>query len=139
MNRCFSLFLVLTLLASCGGNGKVKNDQGADILKSGEIGEISFANPEFDFGKIHQGEKVAHIFEFENKGPGSLVIKTVSASCGCTATKYDKKPVPPGQKGSLEVVFDSSGRMGMQTKTVVVHSNSESDFVILKITAEVIE
>lgn len=131
--------IALILLASCTGEGRGKNDRGGISLKDGETGEISFREYEHDFGKISEGEKVAHIFEFENKGPGNLVLKSASTSCGCTVTKYDKKPIAPGQTGSLEVVFDSGGRTGMQTKTVSVHSNSKTEVVILKITAEVVE
>lgn len=131
--------IALILVASCTGEGRGKNDRGGISLKDGETGEISFREYEHDFGKISEGEKVAHIFEFENKGPGNLVLKSASTSCGCTVTKYDKKPIAPGQTGSLEVVFDSGGRTGMQTKTVSVHSNSKTEVVILKITAEVVE
>lgn len=126
-------------MAACTGEGPTKNDTEGIILKDGETGEISFREYEHDFGKISEGEKVAHIFEFENKGPGNLVIKSAITSCGCTVTKFDKKPIAPGQTGSLEVVFDSGGRTGMQTKTISVHSNSKTKVVILKITAEVLE
>ena len=53
--------------------------------------------------------------------------------------KYDRKPVPPGGKGTLEVVFDTSGREGMQTKTIVIQSNAENNLVILRIIAEVVD
>lgn len=129
----------VAFLGSCTGGGNGKKESGNPGLKDGETGGISFSEYEHDFGKITGGEKVAHIFEFENKGPGNLVISSASTSCGCTVTKYDKKPIPPGQRGSLEVVFDSGGRTGMQTKTVSVHSNSRPEVVILKITAEVQE
>ena len=45
---------------------------------------------------------------------------------------------PAGSGGSLEVVFDTSARNGIQSKTVSVKSNSKTEVVILKITAEVI-
>ena len=40
--------------------------------------------------------------------------------------------------GNLEVVFDTSGRNGMQTKTITVKSNASIPVVLLKITAEVV-
>jgi len=36
------------------------------------------------------------------------------------------------------VVFDTSGRNGMQTKTITVKSNASKPVVLIKITAEVI-
>jgi hypothetical protein len=66
------------------------------------------------------------------------VIESASTSCGCTVPKYNRSPIPAGKGGNLEVVFDSNGRNGMQTKTISVRSNSKTEVVILKITAEVI-
>ena len=100
---------------------------------------ITFNNPEHDFGKVKAGEKVGCIFTYSNTGDADMVITSASASCGCTVPKYDKRPVPPGGSGTIEVVFDTSGREGIQTKTVVVQSNAENNLVILRIIADVIK
>jgi len=137
-----SIFFFITLtifVTSCNSNQGVTNQDKPAVAAGGESAEISFSEYEYNFGKITEGEKVAHIFTFENKGPGNLVISSASTSCGCTVTKYDRKPIPAGKGGSLEVVFDSNGRYGIQTKTVSVNSNSKTQVVILKITAEVVE
>jgi len=81
--------------------------------------------------------EVGCIFTFTNNGDADLVISSASASCGCTVPKFDKKPVPPGRSGTIEVIFDTSGREGVQTKTVVVQSNAENNLVILRIIADV--
>jgi Protein of unknown function (DUF1573) len=133
-----SFFFILIILTGCSqGRGEkvtVKSGSQANV----EIADISFREFEYDFGKIKEGEKVAHIFSYENKGPGNLVIESASSSCGCTVSKYSRSPIPAGKGGNLEVVFDSNGRNGIQTKTVSVRSNSKTEVVILKITAEVI-
>jgi len=131
------IFLLISLTACNSGERAISADKSGSP-KEGEESEISFKEYEHDFGKITEGEKVAHIFAFENKGPGNLVVKSASTSCGCTVTKYDRTPIPAGKGGTLEVVFDSNGRNGVQTKTISVHSNSKTEVVILKITAEVI-
>jgi len=100
---------------------------------------ITFDEVEHDFGKIDEGERVAYIFAFANTGDADLVVTSVITSCGCTASKYDNKPISSGRKGSVEVVFDSSDRSGLQTKTITVQSNAKNKFIILRITAEVIE
>ena len=130
-----SFFFILILLAGCGKGEKTTVKPGS--LTKGEIAEISFNEYEYDFGKIKEGEKVAHIFAFVNKGPGNLVIESASTSCGCTVSKYDRSPIAAGKGGNLEVVFDSNGRNGIQTKTISVRSNSKTQVVILKITAEI--
>ncbi len=130
-----SLVLIVWLVSGC--DNAVRKAGTSDVLET-EVAELVFREYEYDFGKITEGEKVAHIFAFENKGPGNLVIKSASTSCGCTVPKYDKSPIPPGKGGSLEVVFDSGGRNGIQTKTISVHSNSVTEVVVLRITAEVV-
>lgn len=133
-----SLILISIFLAGCHPGQKEISSVKSGPQKNGELAEISFMEYEYDFGKITEGEKVAHIFTFENKGPGDLVIESASTSCGCTVPKYNKSPIPPGKGGNLEVVFDSNGRSGIQTKTISVRSNSKTEVVILKIRAEVV-
>ena len=139
MKRAGILYLILGIvLWSCSsGSGKNAENATKQYTEAGTT-EISFNEYEHNFGKVKEGEKVAYIFSFENKGPGNLVIASASTSCGCTVPKYDTRPIPPGEGGSLEVVFDTSGRSGLQTKTISVRSNSKTPVVVLKITAEVI-
>lgn len=101
------------------------------------IPEIVFREYEHHFGKVKEGEKISYQFTFDNKGPGDLVLTSVSTTCGCTVPKYDVKPISPGESGRIEVVFDTSGRDGMQTKTITVKSNASKPIVLLKITADV--
>jgi hypothetical protein len=133
-----SFIFLIIFLTACNSEKETKIQDKPDLQVKGQLAEISFKEYEHDFGKITEGEKVAHIFSFDNKGPGNLVIASASTSCGCTVTKFDKNPIPPGKGGSLEVVFDSNGRNGVQTKTISVRSNSKTQVVILKITAEVV-
>jgi hypothetical protein len=134
---CFSLILSL-VLPSGGCNQIKKENKTGNGNEAGGTAEIVFNSLEHDFGKISEGEKVACLFSFENAGTGDLVIASATTSCGCTVPEFDKKPIPPGESGTLEVVFDSSGRSGMQTKTITVRSNASKEVMILKITAEVI-
>jgi hypothetical protein len=131
-----SFFFIIIMLSGCGQGENNPVKAGSQAI--GEIAEISFNEYEYDFGKIKEGEKVAHIFAFVNKGPGNLVIESASTSCGCTVSKYDRSPIAAGKGGNLEVVFDSNGRNGIQTKTISVRSNSKTQVVILKITAEIL-
>ncbi len=125
------------ILWSCRSGGDNKNSGDSTLIAERDTAEISFHVYEHNFGKVKEGEKVAYIFAYENKGPGNLVIHSVSSSCGCTVPKYDKKPIPPGGEGRMEVVFNTSGFSGMQTKTITVRSNSRTPVVILKIIAEI--
>ena len=67
-----------------------------------------------------------------------LIISNVSASCGCTATKYTKEAVPPGEEGVITVTFDSRKRRGFQNKAVTVSANTQPNRTVLRIKAKVI-
>lgn len=85
---------------------------------------ISFKEKSIDFGDIIQGDKVEHVFIFENTGDTPLVISNVAVTCGCTAPNWPKQPIAPGSKGELKVVFNSAGKMGAQNSVVRVYSNA---------------
>jgi hypothetical protein len=125
--------------SNCGNNAGNNSSVSAVNKVNNEAVKIVFNNYEHDFGKVAEGEKIGYTFTFGNEGTEDLVITSAITSCGCTVPKYDKKPIPPGGKGDLEVVFDTSGRKGIQTKTISVKSNASTPVVILKITAEVVQ
>jgi hypothetical protein len=136
------LFILAAVLAailqySCNNSAAGSRKQ-ADQAISADTAIISFREYEHDFGKVIEGEKVACTFIFENIGKGPLVISSVTSSCGCTVPKYDTKPVLPGNTGNVEVIFDSSGRNGRQTKTITVRSNASKPVVLLRLSGEVI-
>jgi len=129
---CLLLLIFISAFAGCK-SGTEKKRPGTSI-NSG-ISEIVFREYQHDFGKVAEGKNISHVFTFENKGSSDLVLISATTSCGCTVPKYDTKPIPPGGNGKLEVVFDTSGRNGFQTKTISVKSNSLIPVVLLKITA----
>jgi len=77
----------------------------------------------FDFGNIKQGEIVSHTFVLSNNGGDLLKITNVQASCGCTAAAPEKSELAPGESTNLTVKFNSTGRLGMQKKTVKIFTN----------------
>jgi hypothetical protein len=141
--RGFALILsVITLitltLSSCNGGGGNNDGRSQVSDNPSDTASIVFTEYEHYFGKVEAGEKVVSVFSYENKGTVPLVISSASTSCGCTVSKYSTKPLAPGEKGSLEVTFDSSGRNGKQTKTITVRSNATKPVVLLRITGEVL-
>lgn len=135
----FYLFTIILagwmLASSCGGSGAGSGRNAATDTTGTAV--MEFNELEHNFGSIKAGEKVGCIFSFTNTGDADLILTAASASCGCTVPRYEKKPVAPGGKGAIEVIFDSSGRSGLQSKTVVVQSNAENNLIILRIIAEI--
>jgi len=99
---------------------------------------ISFEEASFDFGDIIQGDKVEHIFFFENVGNEPLILSDVRTTCGCTVPEWPKEPIIPGQKTKIKVLYNSTGKMGMQTKVITVLSNSVSGAARVRIMANVL-
>jgi len=133
-----TLVLIAIVASNCGSStSRNTGNSGSQPTDTGAV-KLIFKEYEHNFGKVAEGEKVGFIFTFENRGTSNLVIASATTSCGCTVPKYDTKPIPPGGNGNLEVVFDASGRNGMQTKTITVKSNASIPVVLLRITAEVV-
>ncbi len=102
--------------------------------------DIKFTSTQFDFGKVYQGERVQHAFEFVNAGQDPLLIDRVRSSCGCTAVLLSEKNLAPGAKGQIKTNFDSTRFRGSVSKTVYLYSNDPVKPVVqLKIKGQVLE
>lgn len=99
---------------------------------------IAFEEYSFDFGDIHQGDQVEHVFKFENSGNQPLIITNVQTTCGCTATDWPREPILPGGTESLKVKFNSAGKFGRQNKVITVVSNAVSPLNQVKIITNVL-
>lgn len=94
---------------------------------------MKFEKEVFDFGNIKQGDKVQYEFEFVNTGKEALIITEAHGSCGCTVPEWPKQPLKKGEKGVIKITFDSTGKQGMQDKTVTITSNSTDSPKILHV------
>ncbi len=145
----FKYFLVFSLLvigvSACNTNDDTLDPQlisnpntAGDNSSQTGLPVISFTNTEHDFGKIVDGVKVSYTFKFTNTGNADLILSQVKSSCGCTATKYTKDPIPPNGEGKVQLTFDSSNRRGFNTKIATVVANTQPNTHVLKITAMVV-
>lgn len=100
--------------------------------------KMTFKETTIDFGEVESGKIVDVKYEFENTGNSVLIIKSINAACGCTATKLEKKEYAPGEKGAIPVKFNSRGYNGRVTKTINIATNDKDNvFTQLKITGKV--
>jgi hypothetical protein len=124
----FSLFL---LAASCDqkNGGEITSDMISNSATATDkdipTSAITFDQDTFDFGTVVEGEKVAHAFTFTNTGKHDLIISKALGSCGCTVPDWPKQPIKPGEKASIDVVFNSDRRIGKAMKDVTVYANTE--------------
>ena len=134
----YLLVMFLVTVSACGHknkSGQTMEVTGIDTTLTRTT--VKFMETEHDFGQVNEGEKVTHVYEVLNTGDADLLLQSVRPSCGCTTPKYDKKPIRPGKKGSIQVVFNTKGRPGKQRKTVSVVTNTEPSTTVLTFTCEV--
>jgi len=97
------------------------------LTDKGFTTEIAWSQTTKDLGTIEEGQKIEIAYEFTNKGKKPLVIKNVTATCGCTVPEIPKEPIMPGEKGFIKAVFDSQGRAGSNHKTITVQANTQPE------------
>ncbi len=132
----YARFFIVLILTACGN----ENGSSGEEERPGTTGEdplIVFEARVNDLGAVREGEKVVSWFDYTNQGNGQLVINDIKAGCGCTVPKWDKKPLAPGDSGSVKVIFDSNGKKGMQQISITVSSNAENAREKLTLKAQV--
>ena len=73
-----------------------------------------------DLGEIKKGEIRNTEFYFTNSGSEDIVIELVSA-CECSTLDWTRGPIQPGEKGIIEVIFDSSKKEDSETIDVDIY------------------
>ena len=104
--------------------------QSAAVSKD-DSANFKFEVNEVNFGTITQGDTVHRVFNFTNTGAQPLIITEAHGSCGCTQPQYSKEPIKKGEKSKIEVTFNSTGKMGIQDKTITISSNAKGGQYVL--------
>ena len=138
---CITLPVVVIWLLSCTGQNDRRpgadSETGTPLQNASGQAIIAFDTLSHDFGTIIEGEKIVYYFGYTNSGTGDLVVYSVEASCGCTTPDWNREPLVPGGRDRLKVIFDTSGRTGIQQKAVTVGSNAGNSPVRLAISAKI--
>ena len=108
-------YILMTLLLICG----------ITFVSAQKPAEIKFDKTVHNFGTFTDKEAVQECtFTFTNVGEAPLVINQAVASCGCTVPTYTKTPIAPGEKGTIKVTYNGTGKMaGHFKKSVTVRTN----------------
>lgn len=93
-------------------------------LDTVNVAKISFAEEEFNFGEVEEGEEVVHVFRFTNTGKVPLLITDARSTCGCTVPSYPREAIAPGAGGELKVVFNTLNKQEAQRKEVTITANT---------------
>jgi hypothetical protein len=134
--------LVFTLFTAFACSRKAENASEINVSDvtspNNKYSKIVFETNTFEFGKINQGEIVKHTFNFKNDSDEPLIISSAQASCGCTIPSYPKDPIAPGQEGKIDVQFNSTGKQGVQNKSITITANTVPNITTLLLKGEVI-
>jgi len=87
---------------------------------------IQAAISQYDFGEVTEGVIVKYSFQVKNVGDQMLRITNIMTSCGCTAAASQNDEILPGKTTSINVEFNSDGKVGLQNKVISVASNDAS-------------
>jgi hypothetical protein len=103
--------------------------------------EIKFDQTLYDFGRFPEASPMQTCkFYFTNTGNDLLIIHQAVASCGCTVPKYPKEPIRPGERGSITVTYNGTGKApGVFKKSVTLRTNAKTELVRLYIMGEMEE
>lgn len=139
---------VIALLSSCGGDEEPKDltteiinnpiTASDEAIDEDQLPFFEFVEVIKDFGTITQGESVSMTFRFKNVGQSNLIISSAQGSCGCTVPEWPKEPIAPGAEGKIEVTFNSTGKQGLQNKTVTLVANTIPNTKVIVIKGEVL-
>ncbi len=107
--------------------GVVVDKNTAFIAKDGKNPKLALDMSRYDFGTVGEGKVVEAKIDFKNEGKAVLKVNDVKTSCGCTAALLSSKTLEPGQKGTLRIELDTSGREGKLVRTVTLYTNDPVD------------
>ena len=112
------IFLLLTASAVAG----------PAVAQEHQVGQpgkpkIIIERPLHDFGELKAGTPLKYSFVVKNSGDAVLNISSVTPSCGCTATDFDKV-IPPGKEGKITLAIEHTESLqGETSKSATVTTN----------------
>jgi hypothetical protein len=97
---------------------------------------IEIPEPTFDFGRVCQNAKIAHIFWIKSVGDDTLRVTKVVPGCGCTQAPLRDSTIAPGDSTDLEIFFSTKSYRGPVSKRPYLVTNAGPDNVYVKISAQ---
>lgn len=97
---------------------------------------LTFESKTIDFGLVQFNSNGNRKFVYTNNNKKSIFITKSITSCGCVNVSYNENEIKKGEKGIIEVYYDTQ-RLGRFIKTITL-TTSESEEVVLTIKGEVV-
>ena len=130
---CF--FLSVSLCYACSSTQSVAST--SSIEKKVPVPVMTFEQAIKDLGTMKEGDKQELAYHFTNTGDAPLIIE-LATTCKCTDITWPTEPIPPGGKGVIEAIFDSSGFNGPISKSIDIIANTDPIVVEAKFVVDVV-
>ena len=139
MKKLLLLFcLIFTALVPVAA----QNHEGVTNTESAAINgaAMEFNTMEHNFGRIlERGRKVSYTFRYTNTGTKPLIVTRVSTTCRCVDYNYSRKPVAPGETGSIIVSYNPRKQEGVFHKVIQIFDNTPEQRHVITIRGEVVQ
>lgn len=99
-------------------------------LKTGDVLDLKEAA--YNFGSIQQGKPAVHEFVIQNTAADTLKIQNVQASCGCTTPVWNKEPVAPGAKTTIQVGYNAAADGAFEKTVTVFYNDGKTKTLMIK-------
>jgi hypothetical protein len=148
MKKIFFGLLAATLLLACNTNDKQATKVTAKdsaIVANAMADSSNYTTIEWldstyiDLGKHPEGKSVELSFRFRNIGNKNLVIRDVTAPCGCTIPEKPEKPFAPGEEGVIKAMYNGSGHGEIRKEVHVTANTSPNPAHTLSFRAELVK
>ena len=105
--------------------------RGARLERKIEIRSVSFKASEvrgnealIEMGDVKEGSIIENSYTLHNPTDKEIRLDSIISQCGCTVPELSQDFIPPGESIEIKLIFDSSGKTGYQTRSVVIYSSS---------------
>lgn len=112
--------LPLIILSLIGTSTNLHGQKAKPQPKSKKKVEMTFEKELIHLGKVKRGDSRKFDFIFTNTGIDPIEIDIIS-SCDCTTLDWPRKPIKPGQKGTINVTFDSTKKEVSETIDIDIY------------------
>lgn len=127
-----ALMVTLTMIMAGSMNGQSK--------ESSKLKPLTFKEKVHDFGSFPKSEGAKQCtFEFKNETDTTVIIYDIKVSCECTKAEWSKKPIKPGEGGTIKVTYTNGGEPHYFDKGLSVYMSSWKRPVLLRIKGSVTE
>jgi len=100
--------------------------------------DLYITQPHLVLGEISFDSMYTVRYNLRNKGGTSLLIDTITTSCGCSVPTIDSKIIAPGRTATLEVSFKPADT-GRFNKKILIKSNTDSSFSVVSFSGRAVK